>query len=56
MRHTIFKPSYTNMKNQSEISWQFPAHTPPQQLRNYNEQAMMTSQKPENLADVRGTN
>ena len=31
------------MKNQSEISWQFPAHLPPQQLRNYNEQAKRIS-------------
>ena len=33
----------TNMKNQYEISWQFPAHPLPQQLRNYNEQAKMMS-------------
>ena len=39
MRHTVVKPRYTSMKNQSEISWQFPAHPPPQRLRNYNEQA-----------------
>ena len=39
MRHTFVKPRYTNMKNQSEISWQFPAHPPPQQLWNYNEKA-----------------
>ena len=32
-----------NMKNQSEISWQFPAHPPPQRLRNYNEQAKIIS-------------
>ena len=41
MRHTIVKPRY--MKNQSEISWQFPAHPLPQQLRNYNKQANMIS-------------
>ena len=33
----------TNMKNQYEISWQLPAHPPPQQRRNYNEQAKMIS-------------
>ena len=33
----------TNMKNQSEISWQFPAHPPPQPLRNYNKQAKRIS-------------
>ena len=43
MRHTVVKPRYTNMKDQSEISWQFPAHTPPQRLRNYNDQAKRIS-------------
>ena len=42
MRHTV-KTRYTNMKNQSEISWQFPAHPLPQQLRNYNQQAKRIS-------------
>ena len=40
---TVVKPRYTNMKNQSGISWQFPAHPPPQRLRNCNEQAKRIS-------------
>ena len=43
MRHTVVKPRYTNMKNQSEIPWQSPAHPPPQGLRNYNVQAKRIS-------------
>ena len=43
MRHTVVKPRYTNMKNQSEISWKFPAHPPPQSQRNCNEQAKRIS-------------
>ena len=43
MCHTGVKPRNTNMKNQSEIAWQFPAHPPPQRLRNYNEQAKRIS-------------
>ena len=43
MRHTVVKPRCTNMKNQSEISWQSPAHPPPQRLWNYNEQAKRIS-------------
>ena len=43
MRHVVVQPRYTNMKNQSEISWQFPAHPPPQGLRNYNDQAKRIS-------------
>ena len=43
MRHTVVKPRYTNMKNQSEISWQFPAHPPPQRQQNCNEQAKRIS-------------
>ena len=43
MRHTVVKPRYTHMKKQFDISWQFPAHPPPQRLRNYNEQAKRIS-------------
>ena len=43
MRHTVVKPRYTNMKNQSEISWQFPVHPRPRRLRNYNEQTNIIS-------------
>ena len=43
MCHTVVKLGYTNMKNQFEISWKFPAHPPPQRLRNYNEQAKTIS-------------
>ena len=55
MRHTVVKPRYTNMKNQSEISWQFPAHPPPQQLRNYNEQAKGISFQIATSMDTRKT-
>ena len=43
MRHIMLNHITQIMKNQSEISWQFPAHPPPQWLQNYNEQAKRIS-------------